>query len=321
MSSLPVIDAERLGALVPMQEAVDALEEAFGLGRVPKAPLRMRLETDAGTLLAMPATGPQGSGVKLVTLTPSNPGRGLPLIHGLYVLFAGDSQRPEAAIDGAALTALRTGAVSALATRYLARPEASRLVLFGAGIQGRAHLEAMRAVRPVERVVVVSRSAGRAEELVGTARALGLDARVGDPGAVAEADLVCTCTTSPTPVFEGGRLADGAHVNAVGAYTPDTRELDDEAIRRARVVVETREAALAEAGDLLIPMEAGLIPPDHVVADLAELVGGAEVRRDSSDVTVFKSVGVAFEDLVIARAVVDRLVRPPDAGAPSGPGR
>jgi ornithine cyclodeaminase len=302
-----VIDAERLGALLPMRDAVDALEGALGGGWVPTAPLRSHVETEAGTLLTMPATGPQGSGVKLVTVTPSNPERGHPLIHGLYVLFSPESQRPEAVIDGAALTALRTGAVSALATRYLASPEASRLVLFGAGTQARAHLQAMRAVRPVERVAVVSRSEGRAQELVETARALGLDARVGGPEAVADADLVCTCTTSPTPVLDGARLPGGAHVNAVGAFTPDTRELDDETIRRARVVVESREAALAEAGDLLIPMAAGVIAPDHVVADLAQLVGGAVVRRDPSDLTVFKSVGVAFEDLVIARAAVDRL--------------
>jgi ornithine cyclodeaminase/alanine dehydrogenase-like protein (mu-crystallin family) len=302
-----MIDAERLGALLPMSDAVDALERAFGSGEVPRAPLRSHVETEAGTLLAMPATGTQGSGVKLVTVTPANPGRGLPLIHGLYVLFAPDSQRPEATIDGAALTALRTGAVSALATRHLAPPEARRLVLFGAGTQARAHLEAMRAVRPIERVVVVSRSAGRADELASTARALGLEARVGGPEAVADADLVCTCTTSPTPVLDGSRLSEGAHVNAVGAFTPDTRELDDEAILRARVVVETREAALAEAGDLLIPISAGLITPDHVAADLAELVTGTVVRRDPSERTVFKSVGVAFEDLVVARAAMDRM--------------
>jgi ornithine cyclodeaminase/alanine dehydrogenase-like protein (mu-crystallin family) len=118
---------------------------------------------------------------------------------------------------------------------------------------------------------------------------------------------VCTCTTSPTPVFEGSLLSAGSHVNAVGAYTPETRELDDDAVGRARVVVETREVALAEAGDLLIPIGAGSIGPDHVVADLSEVVHGVTVRRSPEDVTVFKSVGVAFEDLVVARAAVDRL--------------
>jgi ornithine cyclodeaminase len=240
-------------------------------------------------------------------VTPANPQRGLPLVHGLYVLFGSQSQEPEGAIDGAALTALRTGAVSGLATRYLAREEASRLVVFGAGVQARAHVEAMRAVRPVERVAVVSRTAARAGVLVDLARAMGLEAAIGGPDAVGEADLVCTCTTSPSPVFEGRLLHDGAHVNAVGAYTPETRELDDETIRRGRVVVETREAAMTEAGDLVIPIRSGVVDASHVVADLAEVVGGLRVRRSPEEVTVFKSVGVAFEDLVIARAAMDRL--------------
>lgn len=307
MTDLPYVDAAALSELLPMGSAVDALEAAFGDGSIPEAPLRSHVETEAGTLLVMPATGRQGAGVKVVTVTPDNPGRDLPLIHGLYVLFAPRTQLARVAIDGAALTALRTGAVSGLATRYLAREDAARLVLFGAGVQARAHLEAMRAVRPVERVTVVSRTAARAEALADLARAMHLEAAAGDPDAVAEADLVCTCTTSPTPVFDGARLAPGTHVNAVGAYTPEARELDEETIRRARVVVETREAAMAEAGDVLIPMSTGAIDASHVVADLAEVVGGASVRSSAQDVTVFKSVGVAFEDLVIAGAVADRL--------------
>jgi ornithine cyclodeaminase/alanine dehydrogenase-like protein (mu-crystallin family) len=290
-----------------MEAAVDALETAFGSGALPTAPLRTHIETEGGSLVAMPATGRQGTGVKLLTVTSGNPEMGLPLIHGLYVLFSVGTQEPEAAIDGAALTAVRTGAVSGLATRYLAREEAERLVIFGAGTQAKSHLEAMLAVRPVETVTFVSRTARRAEALAGSAREMGVTAAVAGPDAVGAADIVCTCTTSPTPVFEGSRLSPGSHVNAVGAYTPQTRELDDDAIGRARVVVETREVALAEAGDLLIPLGAGSIGPDHVVADLSEVIRGATVRRSPEDVTVFKSVGVAFEDLVVARAAVDRL--------------
>jgi ornithine cyclodeaminase len=301
-----LIDADGLRRALPMAAAIDALERAFS-GALPNAPLRSHVETPAGTLLLMPATGAEGVGVKLVTLTPSNPERGLPLIHALYALFDAQTQAPLAILDGAALTALRTGAVSGLATRYLARPEASRLVVFGAGVQARAHVEAMRAVRPLERAVVVSRTRERAEALAAELRASGLAAEVGAPEAVAEADLVCTCTTSPTPVFDGRLLPPGAHVNAVGAYTPQTRELDEATILRARVVVETREAALAEAGDLLIPMREGRIGPEHVVADLAEVVRGAAVRRSAEDVTVFESVGVAFEDLVVARAALEGI--------------
>jgi ornithine cyclodeaminase len=307
VSDLPFVDAARLTELLPMTAAVDALEAAFGSGALPEAPLRSHVETPAGTLLSMPATGPEGAGVKLVTVTPANPERGLPLIQGLYVLFGSETQEPEAVIDGAALTALRTGAVSGLATRHLARADATLLVIFGAGVQARAHLEAMRAVRPVERVTVVSRTAARAETLADLARAMGLEAAAGGPDAIEDADLVCTCTTSPSPVFDGRLLPNGAHVNAVGAYTPDTRELDDATIRRAAVVVETREAAMAEAGDVVIPLRAGVVDASHVVADLAEVVRGARVRRSPDDVTVFKSVGVGFEDLAIARAAVDRL--------------
>lgn len=303
---LPVIDAEDIRRALPMADAVDALETAFR-GSLPDAPLRSHVETGAGTLLLMPSAGDAGVGVKLVTLSPGNEDRGLPFIHAVYVLFDGRTQAPRAVLDGAALTALRTGAVSGLATRYLAPPDAGTLVVFGAGVQARSHVEAMRAVRPVERVRVVSRSSARAEALAAELRADGLDAGVGVPDALGDADLICTCTTSPEPVLKGRLLRPGAHVNAVGAYTPETRELDDEAIRRARIVVETREVALAEAGNVLIPLGAGVIGAEHVVADLAELVGGAPVRRSPDEVTVFVSVGVAFEDLVIAAAAVERI--------------
>ena len=290
-----------------MATAVDALEAAFGAERLPEAPLRSHLETRAGSLLVMPAQGDPGVGVKLVTLTDANPGRGLPFIHASYVLFDAETQAPRAVLDGAALTALRTAAVSALATRRLARPDARRLVLYGAGVQARSHLDGMRAVRPVEEVVVVSRGRDRAQALLAHASAMGMRASVGEPGAEAGADLVCTCTTSPEPVVRGALLPDGVHVNAVGAYTTAMRELDTEAVRRSRVVVETREAALAEAGDLVIPMREGAIDEGHIVADLAGVVRGARVRTSDADVTLFKSVGVAFEDLVVARAAVDRL--------------
>ena len=289
-----------------MPVAIDALHAAFA-AELPEAPLRSHVDTAGGALLLMPAWGEAGVGVKLVTLTDSNPKRGLPFIHALYVLFDAETQAPVATLDGAALTALRTAAVSGVATRLLAREGASRLVLFGAGVQAFAHLEAMRAVRPIEEVVVVSRGAERAAALVERAAEAGLPARIGTPSDVSDADLICTCTTSERPVVEGEELAAGTHVNAVGAYLPTMRELDTDAVRRARVVVDTREAAFAEAGDLLIPIGEGAIGREHVRADLAELVRGAEVRTSAADVTVFKAVGVAFEDLIVARAAVDRL--------------
>jgi ornithine cyclodeaminase/alanine dehydrogenase-like protein (mu-crystallin family) len=301
-----VVDAELLRTSLSMAAAIDALESGFREEDADAAaPLRSTVETAAGSLLVMPAHGGRGVGVKLVTLSPANPARRMPLVQAAYVLFDPETQAPEAVLDGAALTALRTAAVSGLATRYLANPSAERLVLFGAGVQATAHLQAITAVRPLRTVVVVSRNRARADDLAGRARAMGLEGSVGSPEAVADADIVCTCTTATTPVFEGRLLAEGAHVNAIGAYLPDSREIDTETVRRARVVVETRAVAFAEAGDLLIPIAEGSVTADHVLADLGELVQGKAVRLAQQDRTVFVSVGMGFEDLVVARATVE----------------
>lgn len=300
-----VIDSAELEAVLPMTAAIDALEAAFAAPELPETPARTHLSVGDGDLLMMPSAGDLGTGVKLVTVNSSNPSRGLPLIHGAYALFAPDTLELVGIIEGSSLTGLRTAAVSGLATRHMARGDSSRLVLFGAGVQSHTHLDAMRAVRPIEEVRVVSRSRGPAEALAERARSAKLRADVGEPDAVAAADIVCTCTSSPSPVFDGSRLPDGAHVNAVGAFTPQTRELDDDVARRARFGVELRSAALADAGDILIPLESGVIDPSSVVAELPEIVRGARVRRNPSDVTVFKSVGVALEDLVLARAAFD----------------
>ena len=294
-----LIDADELRRLLPMRAAIDALEAAFAAG-VPPVPLRMHATTPDGDLLMMPAAAAQGLGIKLITLTAANPGRGLPLVQGAYALFSPGTQAPEAVIDGAALTALRTGAVSGLATRWLARRDARRLVVFGAGVQARSHVEAVRAVRDIDDVVIVSRSRAAAEAL-----ATELGGRAGGAGDVVDADIVCTCTTSPEPVFDGALLPAGAHVNAVGAYTPETREVDTVAVVRSQVVVETREVAMAEAGDLLLPIAEGAVDAGHAVADLSETVRGNVVRRSPEDLTLFVSVGMAFEDLVVARAAVD----------------
>jgi len=299
------IGADELRELLSMTGAIDALEAGFRDGDPSVTPPRSSIDTPAGSLLLMPASGTAGVGVKLVALTPSNPEGGLPFVNAVYVLFDVATQTPEAVIDGGALTALRTAAVSGLATRHLARPDARRLVIFGAGVQAAVHLEAMLAVRPVDRVAIVSPTRARAEALADRVRGLGVEAVVGDPDDVAEGELVCACTTSTAPLFDGNALSPGAHVNAVGAYLPDARELDSTTIARAKVVVETRDAALAEAGDLLIPIGEGAIGSQHVIADLKELVTGAAVRTSPDDVTVFKSVGIAFEDLVVARAAVE----------------
>ena len=301
------LDSDQLAGLLPFGDAIDVLEATFA-APLPEAPQRVRIETAGGELLLMPALGSGYVGVKLVTVAPGNASRSRPVVQASYVLFDAESLTPISVLDGTELTAIRTGAVSGLATRHLANPDARSLVIFGAGVQANAHLGALAAVREIESVRVVSRGRARARELAERAGELGMDADVAGPEAVAEADIVCTCTTSPQPLFDGTLLRKGAHVNAVGAYLPDQRELDDETVRRGRLVVETRDAALAEAGDLLIPVGSGVISHDDIVADLAEVVAGETVRRTPEDVTVFKSVGVAFEDLAIAAAAYERSI-------------
>ncbi len=301
-----MIGAQELRNALSIEAAIDALDAAFA-GELPAAPQRQHLQMDGGDLLLMPAWGPQGVGVKLVTLNPANPDAGLPFVHAVYELFDAKTLAPVLSIDGAELTVIRTAAVSGVATRHLARGDSRTLMIFGAGAQAKGHLDAMLAVRDIERVLVASRTASSAEALAELARAKGVVAEAVSPRAVTEADIVCTCTTSSTPVFDGNDLKAGVHVNAVGAYRPDMRELDDATITRARIVVETRAAALAEAGDLLIPLGSGAIAPDAIVAELSDVARGAPVRTHPDDITVFKSVGVAFEDLVVAAAASEAL--------------
>jgi ornithine cyclodeaminase/alanine dehydrogenase-like protein (mu-crystallin family) len=296
-------DAGGLRRAMPPLRAVAALEAVFAAD-LPSSPPRTAMEFPGGHLLTMPAAGEAGIGVKLVTLAAENPARGLPYIHGLYVLFDAETGAPVCCIDGTELTTIRTSAVSALATKFLARVDARRLVIFGSGVQAQAHVSAIRAVRSIDDVTIVGRSQESALRLCGRLRADGIIARPGTAEAVANADIVCTCTTATATLFDGALLADGAHVNAIGGYGPTVRELDTATILRARVIVETREAALAEGGDLVIPIGEGAIDASHIIGELADVITGAVGRTGAEEITVFKSVGVAFEDLAIAAAVV-----------------
>jgi ornithine cyclodeaminase/alanine dehydrogenase-like protein (mu-crystallin family) len=302
---------------LPLPAAIEALEQGFAalgeqsLESTPRIALPMPRDgvRPESEMLLMPAFGPQGAGTKLVTICPGNPGRDLPLIQGLYVLFSQSSLTPELLIDGSALTNLRTAAVSALATRHLAREDSHRLVMFGAGVQAAAHVEAMRAVLPIETVTIVASSPGspRGRELVARLRAAGVDASAGTPDAVAGADVVCTCTTSASPVFDGAAVAPGTHINAIGAYRADMRELDGALLARSTIVVETSDAALAEAGDIIQAIASGQLPGDGFAHELTDVIAGRASRNSKDEITVFKSVGVAVEDLIVARAVADRL--------------
>lgn len=285
-------------------EAIAALEAAFR-GELPRAPHRVLQEHGDGALVCMPAAGgTSGAGVKIITVHPDNALRGLPYVQGVFVVFDDEALTPRAIIDGGALARLRAPAVTALATSYLARQDARVLVVFGAGVQAVAHVEAMRAVRPIEEVRLVGRDPANAAGVVDYLRGEGIDARIGDPGDVVGADIVCTCTSAGEPLFNGGLLDAGAHVNAIGAYEPSRRELDTVTIQRGRVVVEDREAVLGEAGDLLIPIADGDFDAGDIAAELVDLVRGRQVRERAEDVTVFKSVGAAYEDLIVATALL-----------------
>jgi ornithine cyclodeaminase/alanine dehydrogenase-like protein (mu-crystallin family) len=302
--TLRVITAEEVRAALSIGDVIEALESALRIHGFPDTPERTQLPTPHGTLITMPATAASGSGVKVVSVVPSNPARALPLVHAIYVAFTPETMEPFAVMDASALTERRTSAISAIATRHLARADASRLVVFGAGVQAHAHLDAMCAVRDIRSLDVVAPRRERAEALAARARANGIDARVARPQAVCATDIVCTCTTSSRPLFDGGWLAPRTHVNAVGVYRPDARELDDTTVRRARIVVETRSVALEEAGDLIIPLDRGTIGPEAIVAELPDLIRDGLPASARGDITVFKSVGHGIEDLIVADAVL-----------------
>jgi len=305
----PIIDAETLDSLLGPADAVDALEAALRQGLDPAAgPGRGSVPLPGGELLVMTAQFGDRAAVKLAGVAPGNPALGLPRITGTCLLLDARTLLPLALFDAPALTALRTAAVSALAVRRIAPATAEHLLIFGAGPQAHAHLRALAAVRPLRRVTVVARDRDRLRALLAVAAGAGLRAGPGSPGAVREADLICCCTTARTPLFDGSEVSPQAVVVAVGSHEPDARETDSALVARAAVVVEDRATALREAGDLLIPLAEGRFSPGDVHADLAELVTGA-VAPPTGRPCLFKSVGMAWEDLVIAAAAHARTGR------------
>ncbi|MGW1175013.1 ornithine cyclodeaminase family protein [Kitasatospora sp. NPDC002543] len=281
--------------------AVGAIERVLLDGFDPEAaPARSAVPVPAGELLLMPAAAGPYAGVKIAGVAPANPERGLPRITGSYLLLDGPTLQPLALLDGAALTALRTPAVTAAALRRLAVPEAEHLVLFGSGPQAYGHLDALMAVRPLRRLTVVARDPGRAGALAEYGRGLGLTAEVGDRRAVREADLVVCCTTARTPLFDGALVPAHAAVAAVGSHEPDAREVDELLVQRAELYVEARAVAAREAGDLLMAGVAG-----RQLWNLAELVRGDALVPDGRP-RFFKSVGMAWQDLAVAAEVYRR---------------
>ncbi|MGE0629430.1 MAG: ornithine cyclodeaminase family protein [Hyphomicrobiaceae bacterium] len=301
---------------------VDILEAAFRAGAIAPQRHHHTIELEgrpSATLLLMPAWTTAGedavtagsyAGVKIVTVFPDNgPRLGLPAIQGLYVLLSTGSGAPLALLDGPALTAWRTAAASALASRFLSRPDASRLVVVGAGALCPYLIRAHASVRPIREIAIWNRSPEKAERVRDGLPAGLPPVTVAEDleAAVRQADIVSTATLSTVPLVLGEWLQPGAHVDCVGAFKRNMRETDDGVVRRARIWVDTRAGALAEGGDLVIPIEAGVIGEDKIEGELRDLARGTAPRRGSAnDITMFKSVGASIEDLAAAVAVYER---------------
>ena len=303
---------------VPMREAIEIVKGAFAQLSAGKAvvPLRTQLpvERHEGVTLFMPAYLSESDdlGIKIVSVFPRNLEMGLPTIFALVAVVEASTGRPVAVMDGTYLTALRTGAASGAATDLLARKDARVAAIFGAGAQGRTQLLAVCEARDIETAWVYDVNPQAAErytqEMSGRGR-VPADLRVASSPAeaVRAADVICTATTAQTPVFADGDLRPGVHINAVGSFTPEMQEISERTVGRARIVVGSREGCLSETGDLIIPIQKGLIVEDDIYAELGEIAAGLKTGREGAEeITLFKSVGNAVQDVSVARAVLTR---------------
>jgi ornithine cyclodeaminase len=317
------IGARQLRELVPMPLAVELMKAVFAAyseGRTV-SPLRLPIQMPdgSGVTLYMPAyvpeTGaaPAASGAKVVSVFTGNPQRNLPTINAVVVTVDPATGVPEGLLEGGTLTALRTGAVSGAATDLLARLDSTELAILGAGAQGVTQAAAVCAVRSIRAIRVYDVASASAASF--SARLAGWDAAAAERVTVAEsaedavsgADVICTATTSSRPVFDDAWLKPGAHVNGVGAYTPEMQELPAATVARARVVVDAVEAALHEAGDLIKPLNSGLVSVEHLSLELGHVASNPTLgRQDNHQITLFKSVGNAIQDLIVAGAALDR---------------
>jgi alanine dehydrogenase len=312
--------ATEVAAALPYAALVTELRKAFATGAlVPRRSLHFIPQAQGPDAVVglMPAwQAGEAIAVKVFTLFPENPGKGLPTIHAQVLLFDGKTGVPIAVVDGTEVTRRRTAAVAALAASFLARDEASDLLIVGTGAQAPYNALALAAVRPIRTIVVWGRSRTKAQKTAAEINDARLRAAENEgrkvtvevaedlESAVRIADIVSCATSASTPIVHGAWLKPGAHVDLMGSHSPTERECDDEAVRRARVYVDTKTNAMQEAGDVLVPIRAGIVPESHVLGDLYELCRGEVAGRlHPGDITLFKSVGNAHADLVAARVV------------------
>ena len=304
-----VLTAKEIEHLMPMEACIDLM--AATLTELERGdlhqPLRtiMRPEGARGVMGLMPTHRHGGAfGLKAICVFPGNPKRGLDAHQGGVLLFSGETGELQAMFNASAITAIRTAAASGVATKLLAREAADDLTIIGAGVQARVHLEAMAAVRPLKRVRVVSRNGAHSEQFASEMKdkfPFPVEPHTNTEEALAGADLIVTCTNAKEPVLKREWISDGAHINAVGACIPTAREIDGATMAAARLFVDRRESALHEAGDYVLAANEGLITPDSIEAELGELLtGDKEGRRSESELTLFKSLGIAVEDLASA---------------------
>jgi alanine dehydrogenase len=309
-----------VATFLPMRECIDAMERALrsvaeGASILPLRTV-IRLPDTPNAFAAMPAVlgaGPDASlGAKIITVFPGNDQTPYDSHIGVVLLFDAERGTLQAIADASSITSIRTAAVSGLATRLLANPDAGELALLGAGVLAMPHLDAMRSVRPIRRVRVWSRTAARAHDFAKQARAAhDMEIHVCETAreAVEDAEIVCTITASRSPVLEGAWLSPGAHVNAVGASIPTARELDSAAVRAASLFVDRRESVMHEAGDFLVPRSEGLIDDTHIRGEIGELIVGTVAGRSRKDeITLFKSLGLAVEDVAAVRHVFEKAL-------------
>lgn len=312
------LSAKEVEEALPMEAAIAAMKRAYqslSTGRA-QVPLRARLPVGSqeGVCLFMPAyladPGGEALAVKVVSVFPNNPARDLPIIHAAVLVLDAETGQPTALLEGGSLTAIRTGAGSGAATDVLAREDSRVGAVFGAGVQGRTQLQAICTVRQLQTIWLYDPSIEKAEVMASALSGrepIPRDVRVtGHPEEAArDADVICTATTSRTPVFEDTWLKPGVHINGIGSYTPEMREVPADTVARAQVVVDSREGALAESGDLIQPIEAGRFSADHIQAELGEILAGQARGRERDDgITFFKSVGVAVQDAAAAQEAI-----------------
>jgi ornithine cyclodeaminase len=309
-----ILNAEDVRRALPMQDAIEAMKSAYASlsdGRA-ESPLRTRLSVPPheGLVLFMPAyvqaETDEALAVKIVSLFPENPKRGLAFIQAAVLVLEADTGHALALLEGSSLTAIRTGAGSGAAMDFLSRRDSRVLAVFGAGAQARTQMEAACTVREIETVWVYDSNPGQSRKFAAeiSGGPIQREVRVAESPvqAAKDADIICTATTSTSPVFADVNLKRGTHISAMGSYTPEMQEVPAETIQRARVVVDSRSATLAETGDLVKPIQAGLITESHIYAELGEIVLGRKAGRQSDEeITYFKSVGVAVQDAMAAQ--------------------